>query len=274
MTQYETPGFTSQVITITNYELLRFLRGKKIIGIIAITVIIASFFLALPELVDTGSPVSLTDFVTGPITMMFFLLVLIGALFGSNSIVSEYHEKTGYTLFTNPVKNTTIWCGKFLAAELIAFLVVFLYYLIIVGGALVRYSDVPTEIAASLGFSLVVATMLMSASFLISSVLRGPTGAAVLVFFIFIMLFPISDGLLTTFVQTKPWFSPNFSAGIVDKIITVPYPTDQSPQSVMGMPFSFTIYIPDVSHSLGVMFLYIVGCCVASILIFKYRQLG
>jgi len=271
MTKYETPSFFSQVVTIARYDLLRFLRGKKIFGIAIIIAITAIFFLVLPEIFDIRETVSSSQFVSGPLSAMFFLLVLVGSLFGSGSIVSEFHEKTGYTLFTNPVKTTTIWVGKFFAAEVIAVGAVSGYYLIISFGVFFRYFELPTEIAASFGFSLVVATMLMSFSFLISSILRGPTGSAVLVFFIFVMLFPISDGLISTMAHIKPWFSPNFSAGIIEKILTVPYPVDQSLGMSMGIPFS--IYVPDVYTSLGVMVLYIGICCTASILIFKRREL-
>jgi len=70
---------------------------------------------------------------------------------------------------------------------------------------------------------------MMSMAFLISSIFRGPTGAAILVFFLFIMIFPIIDQLLIGVVEIKPWFTPTFSSKIVDNVLITPYPSDLAP---------------------------------------------
>jgi len=181
MSTYQIPSPASQALTITKYELLMYLRGKKILGIVAITVAVSALFIGLFEYLETQGPQTIQFDLSSPISFVFFLIVITAAFFGSSSISSEFNQKTGQILFSNPISRTSIWFGKFIAAEIITFSVISLYYSIIVSYAVISY-DAPIEIIPSLLFSFASATMIMSIAFLISSIFNGQTGAVVLIF--------------------------------------------------------------------------------------------
>ena len=203
MSTIQLPSHISQALTVCRYELLKFLRGKKILGILAITIVIAIPVMIMPEVADTQYPPNIEEFLSLPLSLAFFLIVLSALFFGGDSLITEFHQRTGYSLFTNPVSRISIWGGKFLAAELVSFLFIGLYYGIISLGAFVIYDQMKYEMLSSLGISLVVLTMIMSLAFLISSSLRGPTGAAILIFFLFIVILPMFDQLLMNVMETK-----------------------------------------------------------------------
>jgi len=267
------PSHISQVLTVCRYELLKFLRGKKILGILAITIVIAIPVMIMPEVADTQYPPNIEEFLSLPLSLAFFLIVLSALFFGGDSLITEFHQRTGYSLFTNPVSRISIWGGKFLAAELISFLFIALYYGIISSGAFIIYDQMKFEMFSSLGISLVVLTMIMSLSFLISSSLRGPTGAAILIFFLFIVILPMFDQLLMNVMETKPWFTPSFSATIFENIILVPYPSDLPEGELQRGPFDHDRFVAYVEESLAIMLIYIILASSISIYIFKRKEM-
>jgi len=273
MSQIQVPNNFSQILTICRYELLMGIQGKKIPGILAITIGIAIALLVVPEILGVEESKSVSQFLIAPIGFGFFLIIITAALFGSSSLVTEFHERTGYSLFPNPVSKTTIWFGKFLAAEILGLGVISIFYGIISIGAYSKFNKIPVETVESFLFSFVVLTMLMSLSFLISSFSRGPTGAVVIVFLLFMLVFPIVDQFLMNLAEIKPWFSPTFMKGIIQNVMTVPYPLDLIPGETPRGPFDFQRFVPYIEESLIVMFVYIVTFSVASIYIFKQREM-
>jgi len=273
MSQIQIPNKLSQMLTICRYELLKSLRGKKILGILSIAVGVSLLLVLVPEITGIDPPNSVREFFEIPLGFIFFILVITVALFASSSIISEFHERTGYSLFINPVTKETIWFGKFLATEIISFAVIGIFYGIISIRAALIYDDLPNEVAQSFVFSLVVVTMLTSISFFISSFSRGPTSAAVIVFLLFMLILPMIDQFVMSFGEVKPWFSPTFARGIVENVMIVPYPIDLEPGELPKGPFDFHRFVPYIDDSLMVMISFIVIFSLASIYLFKKREM-
>jgi len=114
MSQLELPNSISQIITVCRFELLKFLRGKKILAILGITLAISIILSILPELTNTDYPSTDSDFFLSNLPFVKYFLIISATLFGSSAIISEFHERTGYTLFPNPVSKLSIWMGSFL----------------------------------------------------------------------------------------------------------------------------------------------------------------
>lgn len=264
----------SQIVTICRYELLRLARGKRIPAIIGIAILVPLLITVIPELGTGKIQATPVDFISIPLGFFSYFLVIIATLLGSNALISEFYERTGYSLFTNPVNRTSIWFGKILASEIIASIAIGVYYVIVIGATLIKFHELPIEIFSSLGFALVAITTLMSITFLISSFLRGPTSAAVFVFFLFILILPMVDQLLYGVIETKPWFTPTFSAKILENILTVPYPIDIVPGELPKGPFDIHRFVPYVNESLLVMTSYIIVSGFFSILGYKRREMN
>jgi len=272
MIESNIPSKFSQSLTVCRYELLIHFRKKKIFAILGIVVGVTVLFMVMTNYLG-GSPLLGTNFLlTMPLSFTPFLIILLASLFGSDAIVTEFKNKTGNTLFPNPVSRTSIWVGKFLSTEIISVGVIILFYSIIIVHAAVHSNEIGSEVFLSLSFSLVALTMIVSFAFLISSAFRGVTGATVLVFFLFIIILPIIDQVLGTVVETKPWFTPTFAYGIIQQSLTVPYPTEGA-STFMFEQFGTVQFIPEISTSLLIMLVYTLAACISSILIFRRREM-
>lgn len=273
MSNLEVPNQFKQICTIVKYELIKYIRGKKIHAIFGLSIFVSLLIVLTPVIFEIPLSETVVSYLQSPLNFIFYFIVIAVAFFGSNALVSEFHDKTGYTLFPNPISRTTIWFGKFIGAEIMSFSVIGVYFGVISFSALYNYEKLPFELLLSLLFSFIVTTAIMSIAFLISASFRSPTGAVVTVFLLFILVFPIIDQIVMTFAEIKPWFSPTFSSSIIQNILTVPYPTDVIPGELPRGPFDFEQFVPYVDESLVMFTVYILGCSILSIFIFRMREM-
>ena len=269
----EIPSKLSQITTMTKFEFLKYIRGKKLIAMLALGFLIPVLVVSLQESLDFPEPSDVEIYLFGLFNTLFFVQVIAVAFFGSGTLVSEFHGKTGFTLFPNPIGRTSIWFGKFLAAEMASFLVIGVYYSVISISAFLKYNALPNEILTSLLFSFLVTSALMCIAFLASSVFRSPTSALVIMIILFIVVLPMIDQVLISFGETKPWFTPSFSSGIISNVLKTPYPVDLEEGQLPRGPFDFDVFVPYVTESVAIYLLYIFSCGILSIIFFKKREM-
>lgn len=267
------PTQFSQTTIVTKYELIKYFRGKKIHAILGVSIAIPLLLILIPELFGLDDPENELLYLTTLLGVLFFLIVIIASFFGCNTLVSEFHDKTGYTLFPNPINRTSIWAGKFIAAELVSFASIGVFYFVISIVTFYKYETLPDELFLSLLFSFVVITCMLSFAFLASSIFRSSMSATVVMILLLIILLPLTDQLQMNLVETKPWHSISFSSGIISNVLTVPYPIDLNPNELPKGPFDTERFVPYIFESLIVFAVYICVCTLSSLLIFKSKQL-
>jgi ABC-type transport system involved in multi-copper enzyme maturation permease subunit len=260
--QKELPSQVSQVGVICKHELRKLLRSKRAIGVIVLAVLgslaISAFMTEFFRLQDMPILLSFSLLFT-PV-----MLIITAALVGSDALLVEFHEKTGYSLFPNPVSRFAIWLGKFLAAEIVMFLVTATYFGIITGAALAQFQDInPTFLIAPAFFSMLLGTMLMSVAFLISSAFRGPLGATITVLFALAVL-PVVDLALASNGIT-PWFMPYSAANNVYTALAY-----LQNELIIGEEFDQAV---PIVLSFAVLAAYIVAFSTASAYIFSRRDM-
>ena len=274
MSEIKTPSHVSQALTVMRYEFLKFFKGKKLYGMIIFAFAIPILLVSLPELIGGEYPDSANNFVASQMSFMVIVIVISASFFGSSAIVSEFHDKTAYSLFPNPVNRESIWFGKYFAALAISFMISSIFYIVIVIGTLAEYESVPEEILPSWGVSFVVVMMVTSISFLFSSILKGPTGATVAVFILFILIFPMVEGIVIAFAEEKPWWLPSFLAKVTEFSMFTPYPSDLEPGQLPRGPFDHHRFVAYVDQSIVMMAAYILATSTVSIFIFKKKEMS
>jgi len=143
------PNNIRQIGIVTRYELLKYLRGRRLLAIILLTVIISGIFLVVPPAIGSQYSKDPTEFVMNMLRFLGVLSILSATFFGADAIVSEFESKTGYFLFPNPIRKTTIFLGKFIASALVSVGVIALYYLIAVVSVQVIDGSVPANTGLS-----------------------------------------------------------------------------------------------------------------------------
>jgi ABC-2 type transport system permease protein len=271
-----------QIGTITKYRLIRYRRGRRLLAIILLTVIISALFLVVPPVVRAPYNKDPTGFIADMLPFLGVLSVLSATFFGADAIVSEFESKTGYFLFPNPIRKTTVFLGKFIASALVSVIAIGLYYVIAVVSVRVIDGSIPANTGLSFAYSLVYLFAILAVAYLFSAVMRSSVYSLVLTFFTFFLILPIIDAVCSI-AKFKPWFSITFANGISQYILQNPYPTDKvfnaagtlgSSAAAGGSQASSLVqYYPDVRLSLAVMAAYFVVAFVLSILMAQRREM-
>ncbi|MFQ6128135.1 MAG: ABC transporter permease [Thermoplasmata archaeon] len=262
-----------QYLTIMRYELFGYLRRKRLWAILVILFLVFFLILLVPPAYGVEYPPTFRDYARIYLEFTAILVLLCATFFGSDSLVSEFQQKTGFVIFPNPVKRSIIGLGKFSASMVASVLVISIYYGLIalfVGGI---YKTIEVEFAYSYLLAILYLSAAVGVAYLISSVMKGTVGSTLLTFFLFLLIFPMIQGILT-FVGVKPWFFVTFAGGTMMYIMVVPYPQDRIFEMPMGDQ-SMTMYefFPEISVSIAVMFAYLIVCLILAFHIFKKRDM-
>jgi ABC-2 type transport system permease protein len=190
---------------VIKYEFLKHIRRKRLYVILGIALFVELLVLILvPALLPGGYP----DSVMVMAAMLTFgpSLAALGAVFFTgDAIAGEYEGKTGFLLFTNPIKRELLWIGKYLAGFIATAALIVFTYIIIAIALLVIYQEVPIEMLKSFGLCLLYASAVLSVTFLFSAVSKGSMGSTVMtLLFIFVICGILESVLMAT---GKPyWF--------------------------------------------------------------------
>jgi len=255
---------------VTGYEFLKHRRRKRLYWILGAAIAAElAVLIGLPALGE-GYPDNIMRMAAllsiGP------SFATIGAVFfAGDAIAGEFERKTGYILFPNPVRRTTLVMGKYLACCIAVILLIILGYAIVCISLLAIYGHIPIETAKSFGLCLLFAGSVLSVTFLFSSVSKGAMGATVITLVFIMVITSVLDGVLTMADQPS-WFLLS-KAG--DSIVTV-----YGGYEIFlpgGMPHDLPAGVlegPDINLSILAMVIYLVACFLLSLWITKGKQLA
>ncbi len=274
------PSSVRQVGTVVKYELLKYLRGRRLLAIVLLIIIINAISLIVPLAIGSEYPKDPNEFVLTMLGFLGIMSILTATFFGADAIVSEFESKTGYFLFPNPIRKAAIFAGKFIASAIVSAGVIALYYAIIIASVQVIDGSIPANMGLSFAYALVYLFAILAVSYLFSAIMRSSVYSLILTFFTLFLILPIVDSVGTV-AKFKPWFSITFARLIAVYIIQTPYPTDQTiitttgPQAGGGtaQAISLAQYYPDVRLSLLVMGAYFIVALILSIILTRRRQM-
>jgi len=270
------PSDIQQAWVVTKVEFIRNLRRKRLLIFFIIIGLVAALLLAIPPLF-TGYP---KDPLLGPYqfsqfftSFVNFLAILLAVFFGGDAIVSEFHNKTGYSILPNPMRRFSLFLGKFTANLFACVIILGVYYIIITASLAVIYSRVPVELLYSFLFAVLYTTACVALAFLISSMMRTTTSATVLTFVLFFFIFNIVSNILM-FVGVRTEYILTFQAGVINGFVNGPYPEMFPVDATFHQgDFSLTIYQPTVGMAILVTSMYAVVAFVVGYVIFRRRQM-
>lgn len=272
------PSDLRQMAVVTKYELLKYLRGRRLLIILALLAIIIILNLAVPPTIGSGYDPDPTAFTSTMLTEIGILIVLCATFFGADAIVSEFEQKTGLLLFPSAVKRHVLVLGKFIASALVSVGAVALYY----GATVIAVVAIDGSIAENTSLSFLYALAyvfgIMAIAYLFSAIFRNSVYSIVLTFFTFFLILPIIDRVGDTIANFKPWFSLTFASGIILDILRQPYPVDVMRtvrETFRGVTRSLFVaaYYPSVTQSLAVIFVYFVVGLALALYVTKRREM-
>lgn len=271
------PSDVKQVGIIAKYDILKFLRSRRLLGMLIVEALVLVLITAI--LVTTDQPSMDFNEVVGNYIGFASILIVIGAtMFGGDAVVSEFQGRTGYLLFPNPVKRWSILAGKFVSAAAAMLIMLVIYYAVaLVAGLVIADSGGVDEL---IGYSFLLAVLYsvaaLAVAFFISTIMKGSTGSLILTFALFFFVFYIAGNMISSIGGIKPWFLPTFAGDALAYILQTPYPTDRVvTEYIEGFgDFTTYIYYPEVWLSVGVLIAWTVIPLVLAYFFFRRREMA
>ncbi len=268
------PSDLQQIVTVAKYDVLKHLRSKRLLGLIILEALLLGLTFGLPIVLGADAAEDPADYMSAFIGWADILIVIGATMFAGDAIVSEFQSRTGYLLFPNPVKRSSIFIGKYLSTLGIIALMLVIYYGVAALLTFVMTGGGTVLALYSMLFACVYGAAAAALGFLISSIFKGSTGSLVLTFFALLMILPLIAQLLPI-GEIKPWFMLTFCGSVISYIMIEPYPVDAMDSIPIGNGefMTYWSYYPEVWLSLAVLAVYVVVSLGLGMYLFKRREM-
>ena len=270
------PSSVSQVGVICKYELLNYFRSRRFYVLLIIGLIIAGL---LTVLVGYYRPQSFLSsdlsFYSGWWGMsVTFVVILSGIFFGGDAISGEFQNKTGYFTVGNPIRRSSIYIGKWLAA-LGASLIIFGVYTAITLANGVYYfgTSIPYQFGESFAFALLYLVAVLGFTFFFSSLFKSSSMSILVTAILFLFAFTLIQTLISALVQIEPWFMITYGADIIGNVLLPSYPPHVTSQHIRG-PESpiFTTYTATVPEGMAILLAYFAVTAILGLVLFERKE--
>lgn len=263
-------GILQHVSIVARYELLKHLRRKRLLAVFVIAALTGLLLIVVPYALNVTLARDSKSWASTFFGFTTTLTVIVGAFFAGDAISSEYEHKTGYMLFPNPVKRTSLVLGKFVAAFVSGLLPIGFYYVLGAIGMLSSYHTMPWETGVSFLYALLYLLCVLGLTFLFSSLLKSSMAATLLSFFMFIFILSIVSSVITL-AGMEPWYLPNYAAGSITQVIN---PQNDAVIQFPGSSLKLYTFYPKFPVSIIIQAAYLVVALALSIVITNRKEMA
>jgi ABC-2 type transport system permease protein len=271
------------------YTLLEYFRSRRFLILLIITLLIAAL---LTIVVAWKRPESFFYNAQGIFSNLSFysswwggatsfsavtlVIILSGIFFGGDAISGEFQNKTGYFGIPNPIRRSSIYVGKWLAAFLAATAIMVVFLVITVANGVYYFgsSGVPYQFGWSLLFAWFYLAAVMGLTFLFSSLFKSSSISILVTVILLLFGFTLIQTLVSDLVGIEPWFVLTYGAGIIGNILIVPYPPSSKTTT---LPFGHrtittTTFYASVPQGLAIIGLYFIITAILGLILFERKE--
>jgi ABC-2 type transport system permease protein len=277
------PDTVQQSLLLSRYQFRDYLRSRRFILMLLIVSAIGailSFILAYyhgSSLVSglTSSPDAFYGSLWGG--GVYVVIIFAGIIFGGDAIAGEFQNKTGYFLMGLPIRRTSVYVGKFLAA-LGASIVAMVFYLAILvanGAVYLGFGLFPVALLESFAIALLYLLALLGAVFLFSSMFKNSNYAVLVVAILFLFGFTLIEDLIVALVKIEPWFIIDYARTTISYpfLSTLPpHVTTTTTMGPRGRTITSTTYNPTYPEGLAIMAGYFILTAIAGLFFFEREE--
>jgi ABC-2 type transport system permease protein len=278
LSRLQVPDSMVQVTKLARYQLREYLRSMRFVALVVLVAVIGVIVTALVAHFRGGLVSSNLAFYGS----FFgggggFVIVLAAIFFGGDAIAGEFQNKTGYFLMGLPLKRTTIYVGKFIAAYLasVAILLIFLAILVANGAFYFGAGLLPWQLAVSLVLALVYLGAVLGSTFLFSSLFKVSAYGFVLTAILFLIGFGILQDLIVDLVKIEPWMVISYASSTIGSIFSTSVNWGLSGTSAVvptGFRSSMTVWTPGIAEGVVIMLAYLVITAVTGLWWFRREE--
>lgn len=270
-----------QVGKLTRYQFREYLRSRRFVALAAIVLLIGAILTAVVGYYRT-SVISTNLAFYGSFwgSGADIVIVLAAVFFGGDAIAGEFQNKTGYFLMGLPLRRSTVYVGKFIAAYAASLSMLLLFLVVLVGNGVYYFgsSALPWQLGLSLLIAIVYLSAVLGATFLFSSLFKTSAYGFVLTAILFLFGFTLLQDLVTGLVKIEPWmiisyaestigsvFSSSVNWGIQGSVVTT--------TTMFGRrAVTTTTYTAGIAEGIVIMIAYLVITAVAGLWLFEREE--
>ncbi len=268
------PSSISQIGSLIKFELLNYVRARRFYVLLGITVLIS---ILLTAVVAYYRPVSYLDTQLGFYagwwgTWIPFIIILSGIFFGGDAISGEFQNRTGYFLIPNPIRRSTVYIGKWLAALIASASIVAVYAALSLANGIYYFgTNLPYQFGESFLFALLYLVSVLGFTFFFSSLFKSSSISVLITALLFLFIFTLLSRIVIDLAQTEPWFILTYGAGIIGNVISTMYP-DRITTIKFGPGPSVTSYNATIMEGLAIMIGYFIVTAVIGLILFERKE--
>ncbi len=278
----QVPSGFNQTFTIVKYTFLDYLRSKRFF--VLLLIVLAIGFL-LTGIVGYYKPAS---FLSSQLsfysqwwgTSVTFIIIISAVFFGGDAISGEFQNKTGYFMISNPIRRSSVYIGKWLAALSASLIVLAVFTVITIGNGLFYFSSgVPSLFLESFFFAVLYLVSVLGLTFLFSSMFKSNTTSIIVTVILLFFVFSLVQTLSSTLAKIEPWFVVTYGSQIIGNILESPYPAHiiSVPISAMGkvgsaFGGSLTSFNATVPEGITIMLVYFVVSFILGLFLFERKE--
>jgi ABC-2 type transport system permease protein len=199
--------------------------------------------------------------------------------FGGDAISGEFQNKTGYFLVGNPIRRSSIYVGKWIAALIASLIIVGIFTAIMLAnGFYYLGASIPMQFDEAFIFTIGYLISALGFTFFFSSLFKSSAFSILVTVILLLFGFTLIDTLVTNIAHIEPWFSLTYGAGIINDVFTVPYPphttnlTGGFGGGGGGPPPGLIEYIPTIPEGLAIMGIYFVITALVGLVLFERKE--
>ncbi len=204
-----------------------------------------------------------------------FIIILSAVFFGGDAISGEFQNKTGYFLVGNPIRRSSIYLGKFLAAFCGALIMLLVFTAMTIGNGLYYFGGVTNLFWESLSFSVLYLATAIGMTFFFSSIFKTNSTAIVVTIILMLFVFSLMQSLVANLAHYEPWFIVTYGAQIINNVLMNPYPPSTQTTAAPlphGQSITVTSYNATVPEGLIIMMGYFIVSLVTGLILFERKE--
>jgi ABC-2 type transport system permease protein len=203
-----------------------------------------------------------------------FVVILSGIFFGGDAIAGEFQNKTGYFTVPNPIRRSSIYVGKWLAAFAASSIILLIFAAITVINGLYYFgANVPYQFGESLLFAWLYLVAVLGFTFLFSSLFKTSSYSILVTAILFLFAFTIIQDVVAALAQIEPWFIITYGAGIVGNVLQVPYPDHVVTSIGPGARhLTFTSYNVTIPEGIAILAIYFIVTAALGLVLFERKE--
>jgi ABC-2 type transport system permease protein len=264
-----------QVGIIMKYTFLDYLRSRRFLILLLIGLLISAVLTGIVGYFRPGGfMASSLGFYAGWWgSSATFVVALSGIFFGGDAISGEFQNRTGYFTLPNPVRRSSVYVGKWLAAFVAATAILAIFAAITVANGVFYFgANVPSQFGESVLFAWFYLAAVLGFTFFFSSLFKSGSYSILVTAILFLFAFTLIQTLIASLAGIEPWFILSYGAQIIGNVLSVPYPAHAVTSSLGPRGALFTTFNVGISEGLVIIAAYFIVTAVLGLVLFEKKE--